>query len=151
MGDLFLATVYLSSTAIIADVGNLLEKTLSGCIHLRSQWQLIFFFIYLNIIFNCWPHASNLYPVLIMVSTLGHTTLNGHALFTGDWIASDVDAIEDVDILEVYGPEDTTTVQVSSYTFEVCSFPCVHIIHTSMLFNIRGWLGVSLFLYLFIC
>ncbi|KAF2368735.1 hypothetical protein FHG87_000497 [Trinorchestia longiramus] len=37
----------------------------------------------------------------------------------GDWIASDVDAIEDVDILEVYGPEDTATVQLSSYTFEV--------------------------------
>ena len=39
----------------------------------------------------------------------------------GDWIASDVDQIEDHDILEVYGPEDTTaaTVQLSSYTFEV--------------------------------
>lgn len=37
----------------------------------------------------------------------------------GDWIASDVDAIQDVDILEVYGPEDTATVQLTSYTFEV--------------------------------
>ncbi|XP_068228833.1 cleavage and polyadenylation specificity factor subunit 1 [Palaemon carinicauda] len=37
----------------------------------------------------------------------------------GDWIASNVDDIRDDDALEVYGQEDTSTVQLSSYNFEV--------------------------------
>jgi hypothetical protein len=55
----------------------------------------------------------------VSVSELCVYTEFGVVIITGDWNASDVDAIEDVDILEVYGPEDTTTVQLSSYTFEV--------------------------------
>lgn len=37
----------------------------------------------------------------------------------GDWIASNVDDIRDDDALEVYGHEDTSTVQLASYNFEV--------------------------------
>ncbi|XP_076048497.1 cleavage and polyadenylation specificity factor subunit 1 [Oratosquilla oratoria] len=37
----------------------------------------------------------------------------------GDWIASNVDDIEDVDALQVYGQEETSAVLVTSYTFEV--------------------------------
>ncbi|KAK8376849.1 hypothetical protein O3P69_010050 [Scylla paramamosain] len=37
----------------------------------------------------------------------------------GDWIASNVDDIRDDDALEVYGHEDTSTVQLTSYSFEV--------------------------------
>lgn len=38
----------------------------------------------------------------------------------GDWIASNVDDIEDPDILRVYGQEETSTVQtLASYQFEV--------------------------------
>ncbi|KAG7154434.1 Cleavage and polyadenylation specificity factor subunit 1-like 2 [Homarus americanus] len=36
-----------------------------------------------------------------------------------DWIASNVDDIRDDDALEVYGHEDTSTVQLASYNFEV--------------------------------
>nr|XP_053638163.1 cleavage and polyadenylation specificity factor subunit 1-like [Cherax quadricarinatus] len=37
----------------------------------------------------------------------------------GDWIASNVEDIRDDDALEVYGHEDTSTVQLASYNFEV--------------------------------
>lgn len=48
--------------------------------------------------------------------------LNWYILFiSGDWIASNVDDIRDDDALEVYGQEDTSTVQLASYNFEVKS------------------------------
>ncbi|XP_067007220.1 cleavage and polyadenylation specificity factor subunit 1 isoform X2 [Anabrus simplex] len=38
----------------------------------------------------------------------------------GDWMASDVADIRDLDELEVYGSETQTSVQIASYVFEVC-------------------------------
>ncbi|XP_064640599.1 cleavage and polyadenylation specificity factor subunit 1-like [Lineus longissimus] len=38
----------------------------------------------------------------------------------GEWMASDVSAIDDLDELEVYGSEEKSGTQLSSYTFEVC-------------------------------
>lgn len=38
----------------------------------------------------------------------------------GDWMASDVTEIRDLDELEVYGSEAQTSIQIASYTFEVC-------------------------------
>ncbi|XP_069698510.1 cleavage and polyadenylation specificity factor subunit 1 [Periplaneta americana] len=38
----------------------------------------------------------------------------------GDWMASDVADIRDLDELEVYGSEAQTSVQIASYVFEVC-------------------------------
>ncbi|XP_063236950.1 cleavage and polyadenylation specificity factor subunit 1 [Bacillus rossius redtenbacheri] len=38
----------------------------------------------------------------------------------GDWMASDVADIRDVDELEVYGSEAQTSVHITSYVFEVC-------------------------------
>lgn len=40
-------------------------------------------------------------------------------MLPGDWIASNVEDIRDDDALEVYGHEDTSTVQLTSYSFEV--------------------------------
>ena len=37
----------------------------------------------------------------------------------GDWMASDVSAIKDPEELEVYGNETQTSIQISSYIFEV--------------------------------
>lgn len=39
----------------------------------------------------------------------------------GDWMASDVADIRDLDELEVYGSEAQTSVQIASYVFEVWS------------------------------
>ncbi|RZF44304.1 hypothetical protein LSTR_LSTR006854 [Laodelphax striatellus] len=38
----------------------------------------------------------------------------------GDWMASDVTEIRDIDELEVYGSEAQTSMQIASYIFEVC-------------------------------
>ncbi|XP_054282084.1 cleavage and polyadenylation specificity factor subunit 1-like, partial [Macrosteles quadrilineatus] len=38
----------------------------------------------------------------------------------GDWMASDVADIRDLDELEVYGSETQTSIQLTSYSFEVC-------------------------------
>lgn len=38
----------------------------------------------------------------------------------GDWMASDVSDIRDLDELEVYGSEAQTSIHIASYTFEVC-------------------------------
>uniref|UniRef100_A0A1B6G369 Cleavage and polyadenylation specificity factor subunit 1 n=3 Tax=Proconiini TaxID=565685 RepID=A0A1B6G369_9HEMI len=38
----------------------------------------------------------------------------------GDWMASDVADIRDLDELEVYGSEAQTSIQLTSYSFEVC-------------------------------
>ncbi|XP_039280662.1 cleavage and polyadenylation specificity factor subunit 1 isoform X2 [Nilaparvata lugens] len=38
----------------------------------------------------------------------------------GDWMASDVTEIRDLDELEVYGSETQTSMQIASYIFEVC-------------------------------
>jgi hypothetical protein len=50
-------------------------------------------------------------------------------LVVGDWMASDVADIRDLDELEVYGSEAQTSVQIASYVFEVwsvCMYPtCV--------------------------
>jgi len=45
----------------------------------------------------------------------------------GDWMASDVADIRDLDELEVYGSEAQTSVQIASYVFEVWSV-CICII-----------------------
>ncbi|XP_046387222.1 cleavage and polyadenylation specificity factor subunit 1 isoform X1 [Ischnura elegans] len=42
------------------------------------------------------------------------------SLSLGDWMASDVSDIKDLDELEVYGSEDQTSVLIASYVFEVC-------------------------------
>ena len=42
--------------------------------------------------------------------------------FTGDWIASNVEDIEDHDILQVYGHEDASSITLASYSFEVIYF-----------------------------
>jgi len=46
----------------------------------------------------------------------------------GDWMASDVADIRDLDELEVYGSEAQTSVQIASYVFEVWSV-CICIVH----------------------
>ncbi|KAL0274118.1 UNVERIFIED_CONTAM: hypothetical protein PYX00_006618 [Menopon gallinae] len=38
----------------------------------------------------------------------------------GDWMASDVADIRDLDELEVYGTQETSSVQITSFMFEVC-------------------------------
>ena len=43
-------------------------------------------------------------------------------LSTGDWMASDVSDIRDLDELEVYGSEAQTSIHIASYTFEVFIF-----------------------------
>jgi hypothetical protein len=43
-------------------------------------------------------------------------------LVVGDWMASDVADIRDLDELEVYGSETQTSVQIASYVFEVLFF-----------------------------
>ncbi|XP_008551779.2 cleavage and polyadenylation specificity factor subunit 1 [Microplitis demolitor] len=40
--------------------------------------------------------------------------------FLGDWMASDVSEIKDPEELEVYGNETQTSMQITSYSFEVC-------------------------------
>jgi cleavage and polyadenylation specificity factor subunit 1 len=45
----------------------------------------------------------------------------------GDWMASDVADIRDLDELEVYGSEAQTSVQIASYVFEVRSV-CICIV-----------------------
>lgn len=42
-------------------------------------------------------------------------------MVVGDWMASDVADIRDLDELEVYGSEAQTSVQIASYVFEVWS------------------------------
>ena len=39
--------------------------------------------------------------------------------FLGDWMASDVLDIKDPEELEVYGNETQTSIQITSYSFEV--------------------------------
>jgi hypothetical protein len=53
------------------------------------------------------------------------------SLTVGDWMASDVADIRDLDELEVYGSETQTSVQIASYVFEVLFFfnICVTIVH----------------------
>lgn len=41
--------------------------------------------------------------------------------FLGDWMASDVLDIKDPEELEVYGSETHTSIQITSYIFEVLS------------------------------
>lgn len=71
----------------------------------------------------------SLYFLNIISFSLKFTFIVGHDLtvcfsfscfdVSGDWIASNVDDIRDDDALEVYGHEDTSTVQLASYNFEV--------------------------------
>jgi hypothetical protein len=52
----------------------------------------------------------------------------------GDWMASDVADIRDLDELEVYGSEAQTSVQIASYVFEVWSV-CICILPLCDMFN----------------
>lgn len=46
--------------------------------------------------------------------------------FLGDWMASDVLDIKDPEELEVYGSETHTSIQITSYIFEVVAFLILH-------------------------
>jgi len=46
--------------------------------------------------------------------------------FLGDWMASDVSDIKDPEELEVYGSETRTSIQITSYIFEV-AFSILHV------------------------
>ena len=53
--------------------------------------------------------------------------LNAHNLnikkrnaFIGDWIATNVEEIEDHEILQMFAQEDDSVMNLASYTFEVC-------------------------------
>lgn len=66
-------------------------------------------------IFSCGPVLlkKNLYKLLWF-------------FIAGDWMASDVTEIRDVDELEVYyGSEAQTSIQIASYTFEVLLFESI--------------------------
>jgi hypothetical protein len=62
------------------------------------------------------------------------------SLVVGDWMASDVSDIRDLDELEVYGSEAQTSVQIASYVFEVGSVYKPHFLATSSSLESREWL-----------
>jgi len=68
-----------------------------------------------------------LFKCLIFVVGFLESVIRWFTVVVGDWMASDVADIRDLDELEVYGSEAQTSVQIASYVFEVCSV-CICII-----------------------